>query len=1046
MGMNHVQLHRPVSGGRVSLFGALLLTWLVLLLYLPLPGRASTLPAGFTETQLATGLDPTGVEVAPDGRVFVTEKNGKVRIIKNGALLAVPFLSLTVDNFNERGLMSLIFDPDFAGNGYVYVYYTVPGTGSVPVHNRVSRFTASGDAAVPGSELILLEMDALSAGNHNGGGLLFRDGKLFITTGENAVPGNSQSTANLLGKVLRINPDGSIPADNPFYASATGKNRAIWALGLRNPFKVAAQPGTGRIFINDVGGGSFEEINDGLAGKNYGWPGIEGFRTTQTPPANYQDPLYAYGRSQGCSITGGTFYNPGTAQFPAGYVGKYFFADYCNGYIKVLDVNSRTVTETFATGINRPVDVKVGPDGSLYYLARAGQGGGSVGDNTSSNNGQLWRVNYTGSNAPNISSQPASRTVSAGSSVTFSVSATGAAPLTYQWQRNGVNVAGATAATYTLASVTAADNGARFRAVVSNAAGTATSTEATLTVTSNQLPAAVIASPAGGNLFSAGETITFSGTGTDPEDGELPASAFTWWIDLHHDEHTHPALDAAGGSKGGTFAIPATNETDDNIWYRIYLRVTDSQGQATTVYREIFPRKVTVTLATTPAGLQVKLDGQAVTTPYTFTGVVGIVRNIEAVTPQTVGETSYQWGAWSDGGAASHNVATPAGNTTYTASFLRNPENPATPVSGLQYEYYEGAWSNLPDFNALPPVKTGTTPAFDLSPRNQSDNFGFRYRGYVDIPTDGIYTFYTDSDDGSRLYIGPALVVENDGLHGSQERGGAIGLKAGKHAITVAFFERDGGEVLTVSYDGPGIAKQVIPAGKLFQNSAAAPVSLQLEAEDAVKSGVQASTVHAGYTGTGFGDYINASGDYLEWTANVPVAGTYTLAFRYGLGTPAGRPLAISINGSVAQASMAFPSTSTWTNWQTVRITAGLNAGNNAIRATAIGNSGPNVDHLVVTSGTGGSLPSATRQGTNPAETITLSPVPAADLLTIDWETDWHPSVRIADVKGRVFAPVYQQRTSRRIILNTSGLRAGVYTLTFFTGHSAVTRTVVINR
>ncbi len=1046
MGINDVLSHRPVSCRRVSRFASLLLTWLVLLPYLPLPGRASTLPAGFTESQLATGLDPTGLEVAPDGRVFITEKNGKIRIIKNGALLAVPFLSLTVDNFNERGLMSLIFDPNFAGNGYVYVYYTVPGTGSVPVHNRVSRFTASGDVAVSGSEQILLEMDALSAGNHNGGGLLFRDGKLFITTGENAVPNNSQSTANLLGKVLRINPDGSIPADNPFYTSATGKNRAIWALGLRNPFKVAVQPGTGRIFINDVGGGSFEEINDGLAGKNYGWPGIEGFRTTQTPPANYQDPLYAYGRSQGCSITGGTFYNPGTAQFPGGYVGKYFFADYCNGYLKVLDVSSRTVTETFATGINRPVDVEVGPDGSLYYLARAGLGGGSVDDNTSSNNGQVWRVNYTGSNAPNISAQPTSKTVSVGSSVTFSVSATGAAPLTYQWQRNGTNIAGATAAAYTLASVTATDNGARFRVVVSNAAGNATSTEATLTVTSNQLPAATITTPAEGSLFSAGETITFAGTGTDPEDGALPASAFTWWVDLHHDAHTHPALDPASGSKSGTFTIPTNNETADNIWYRIYLRVTDSQGQTRTVYREVFPRKVTVTLATTPAGLQVKLDGQTVVTPYTFTGVVGIVRNIEAVTPQTVGETSYQLSGWSDGGAASHNLTTPPVNTTYTASFLRNPENPATTVSGLQYEYYEGAWSSLPDFNALPPTKTGTTPAFDLSPRNRNDNLGFRYRGYLDVPTDGTYTFYTNSDDGSRLSIGSTLVVENDGLHGAQERSGAIGLKAGKHAVTVTFFEREGDEVLTVSYAGPGIAKQVIPGSRLSRTNAAAPVSLQLEAEDAVKSGVQASTLHAGYTGTGFGDYINASGDYLEWTANVPVAGTYTLSFRYGLGAAAGRPLAISVNGSVVQPSMAFPSTSTWTNWQTISITAGLNAGNNTIRATAIGSSGANVDHLIVTSGTGGSLAAAARESTVAAETITLSPVPATDRLTIDWATDLHPSVRIADVKGIVFAPVYQQRTSRRIILNLSGLRPGVYILTLFTGNSAVTRKVVVNR
>jgi glucose/arabinose dehydrogenase len=1017
----------------------------VLLLCLSLPGLAGTLPAGFTETRLAAGLDPTGLQVAPDGRVFVTEKNGKVLIIKNGSLLPTPFVRLTVDNLNERGLMSLVFDPAFASNRYVYVYYTVPGTGSTPVHNRVSRLTANGDAAVAGSELILLELDPLSAGNHNGGGLLFRDGKLFITTGENAVPSYSQSLNNLLGKVLRINPDGSIPADNPFYNAATGRNRAIWALGLRNPFKAAVQPGTGRIFINDVGGGSFEEINDGLAGKNYGWPGIEGFRTTQTPPVNYQNPLYAYGRSQGCSITGGTFYNPSTVQFPGGYVGKYFFADYCNGYIKVLDAATGTVTETFATGINRPVDMAVGPDGSMYYLARAGQGGGSVGDNTSSSNGEVWRVNYTGSAAPNISSHPVGKTVTAGSSVAFSVSATGAAPLTYQWQRNGAAIAGATSATYTLAGVTAADNGAAFRVVVSNAAGSATSNEALLTVTANQAPAATITTPAEGTLFSGGQAISFAGTGTDPEDGDLPAVAFSWWVDLHHDDHIHPALDPVSGSKSGTFTIPAVNETDDNIWYRLYLRVTDSQGQAKTVYREIYPRKADVTLRTDPAGLPVKLDGQTVATPYTFTGVVGVVRTIEALTPQTAGGATYQWHAWSDGGAINHTIATPGAGTTYTASFLRLPENPPGTVSGLQYAYYEGIWSTLPDFNALTPVKTGATPAFELSPRNRDDHFGFRYQGYVDVPADGPYTFYTASDDGSRLYVGSTLVVENDGLHATQEASGTIGLKAGKHAVAVTFFERDGGEVLTVSYAGPGIAKGLLPAGMLYRDGPPAPFSLQLEAEAAVRSGVQVSTLHPGYTGTGFGDYTNASGDYLEWTADVPTAGTYALAFRYALGASTGRPLAIGVNGSVIQPSLAFPATAGWSDWQTVRMTAALNAGRNTIRATATGSSGANVDHLLVTTHTDGV---AATPGQEPdwAAATRLSPVPANDFITIHSELAPQAEVRIADAQGMGFVPVYHRRTARQLTLNVSGLRPGVYAFTLLHGSRAVTRKVVIRR
>jgi glucose/arabinose dehydrogenase len=193
-------LRHPVPRGGASWFALHLAVWLLPLVCLSFSVPASTLPAGFTETQLAKGLDPTNLEVAPDGRIFVTEKNGKVHIIKNGALLATPFLSLTVDNFNERGLMSLIFDPDFARNGYVYVYYTVPRTASAAAHNRVSRFTASGDAALAGSERILLELDALQAGNHNGGALLFRDGKLLVASGENARASNSQSLNTLWAK------------------------------------------------------------------------------------------------------------------------------------------------------------------------------------------------------------------------------------------------------------------------------------------------------------------------------------------------------------------------------------------------------------------------------------------------------------------------------------------------------------------------------------------------------------------------------------------------------------------------------------------------------------------------------------------------------------------------------------------------------------------------------------------------------------------------------------------------------------------------------
>ncbi len=336
--------------------------------------KAATLPAGFTETSVGGLSSPTAMAIAPDGRIFVCQQGGQLRVIKNNVLLPTPFVSLTVNSTGERGLLGLAFDPDFANNQFIYLYYTAT---TPAIHNRVSRFTANGDVAVAGSEVVLLDLNNLSgATNHNGGAMHFgADGKLYIAVGENANPANAQVLTNLLGKMLRINttPGDIIPTDNPFFNTATGNNRAIWALGLRNPFTFAFQRTTNRMFINDVGQGTWEEINDGIAGSNYGWNNCEG--ACNPPNANFRDPVFQYlNDGSTCAITGGTFYNPNRVQFPSEYLGKYFYSDFCGGWIRRYDPATNTSTG-FATGINSPVDLQVGHDGSLYYLAR---GSGAV--------------------------------------------------------------------------------------------------------------------------------------------------------------------------------------------------------------------------------------------------------------------------------------------------------------------------------------------------------------------------------------------------------------------------------------------------------------------------------------------------------------------------------------------------------------------------------------------------------------------------------------------------------------------------------------------
>src|SRR5262245_39492501 len=153
--------------------------------------------------------------LAPDGRIFVCEQAGNLRVVDGTGLLATPFVTVTVSSVGERGLLGVAFDPNFAANQYVYAYYTAT---TPAVHNRVSRFTASGNVAVPGSETVILELDNLSsATNHNGGAIHFGvDGKLYVAVGDNANGANAQSLQNLLGKVLRINADGTVPPDNPF--------------------------------------------------------------------------------------------------------------------------------------------------------------------------------------------------------------------------------------------------------------------------------------------------------------------------------------------------------------------------------------------------------------------------------------------------------------------------------------------------------------------------------------------------------------------------------------------------------------------------------------------------------------------------------------------------------------------------------------------------------------------------------------------------------------------------------------------------------------
>ncbi len=662
------------------------------------------LPAGFSQILVANGIsNPTVMAFAPDGRIFVAQQTGELRIIKNGALLAQPFISISVNSSGERGLLGIAFDPAFASNNFIYLYYTLPSA----ANNRISRFTANGDVAVAGSEVVVLNLDPLSsATNHNGGTMQFGpDGKLYVGVGENANSANAQNLDTYLGKLLRINSNGTVPSGNPF-TSGSNQRQRVWAYGLRNPFTISFQPGTGRLFANDVGQNTWEEIDDAtVSGLNFGWPNAEGNSTNTA----YTNPVYTYmhgtGSNLGCAITGGTFFNPASTNYPASYAGKYFYIDYCGNWIDMLALSGSTGTRSnFASNIaGSPVSIETGPDGNLYFLSR--------------DNSAVYKITYTSSQKPVITNQPQGITVAQGNAATFSVTATGTAPLTYQWRKNSINISGANGNSYTINAVTPANAGT-YSAVVSNAAGNTTSNNATLTVTQpNQAPVATITAPAPGAVYTAGNVINFSGTASDPEDGTLAAAAFKWYVIFHHSTHTHPGPSAPSGVASGTFTIPNTGETAANVFYRLYLVVTDSKGATDTAYTDILPSTSIITFNTNPQGLQITLDGQPFTTPLTVTSVEGMLRTMGTASPQTLNGTTYTFSNWSQGGTQTQTIATPVNDIIYTANFSTASTITLNPVADAQVR--GGASAN---------INYGSNA--DLTTTNTS-NADYKYQTYL---------------------------------------------------------------------------------------------------------------------------------------------------------------------------------------------------------------------------------------------------------------------------------------------------------------------------
>ncbi len=595
-------------------------------------------PAGFTINSVAQGFNtPTTAQFAPDGRLFVAQKDGTIKIVKNGLTLAQPFyVTPKVNNYVDRGLLGMTLDPNFATNHYVYLLYTYdnqPGNNPAPKTGRLLRVTASGDVALAGSEQVILgttvgtpsqpscenypvntnciPADGLSHGPDT---VLFGpDGKMYVSIGESSNYNDvdvkafrAQNLDSLSGKVLRLNPDGTAPADNPFYTGNPNDNRSkVYALGLRNPFRLGIRDADGLVVVGDVGWSGWEEVNVVFPGANFGWPCYEGNAQQNgaggtaaykdqaacqqmyaAPPDTLSFPKLTYPHPPGSAIVGGIFYT-GT-NYPAQYQGRYFFGDYAKNqiYTLQLDANDDLVpgsNTTFANNAAGPVSFFKGPSGDIYYVGIL--------------TGAVYHVTYSTANQAPTAFVAADKTYGA---VPLTVNFTSAGSfdpegdaLTYTWNfGDGTPTSNEVNPTHIFTT-----SGTRTVKLTIKDTANNTATKTLAVYPGASAPTMTISSPANMSTAVANQTINFAGSAVDTTDGNIPANKLHWDLVIQHCPldscHAHTVMSVDGAN--GSFVFPAH---DGPYYIQITLSTTNSLGLTGTKTVNVYPvgQKITSAL------------------------------------------------------------------------------------------------------------------------------------------------------------------------------------------------------------------------------------------------------------------------------------------------------------------------------------------------------------------------------------------------------------------------------------------------------------------
>ena len=333
-------------------------------------------PAEYSVETLVRGLDtPWAIDFAPDGRIFISERPGRIRVVERGQLRAEPWMNIDVASVGEAGLLGLAIDPRFSQNGFIYVAYTYR-TGIFGSRNRLVRLREDSNTGKGVLDKILID-EVAGANNHDGGRVKFGpDGKLYWTMGDAQSSSLAQQLSSLNGKILRLNSDGSIPTDNPF------PNSYVYSYGHRNPQGLAWQPGTGRLYATEHGPSGFQgccrdEVNYIEPGKNYGWPDIRG---DETKPGMIS-PVIQAGSNETWAPAGAAFATHGS------WAGSLLFTGLRGQtlYRALLDPanphKALKFERYFYRQFGRLRDVVEGADKALYVLTSNHDGRGRPGPN-----------------------------------------------------------------------------------------------------------------------------------------------------------------------------------------------------------------------------------------------------------------------------------------------------------------------------------------------------------------------------------------------------------------------------------------------------------------------------------------------------------------------------------------------------------------------------------------------------------------------------------------------------------------------------------------